>query len=149
MVLLCLLLVPAADPVPDDLAKKMLPVYVKDASEYSIAVASDPKKVAELKKEPIFEWTNPTREGLQQGVVFVWLRDGRPAALASIFSQPHSKPAGRQLVHEFHAAGHRETARDPSQGVVERVEAGSRAGAEGVGRRARPGRHRPGPASSR
>jgi hypothetical protein len=100
---LLLLLAPGADTPADDLAKKMLPHYVQDASEYSIALASDPKKKLELKKEPIFEWSNPTREGVQQGVVFVWLRDGRPAAIASIFSQPHAKPAGRQLIHEFHA----------------------------------------------
>jgi hypothetical protein len=101
VLLCCLLLVPGADPA-DDLAKKMLPVYVKEASEYSIAVASDPKKPLELKKEPVFEWSNPTRQGLQQGVVFLWLRDGRPAVLASIFSQPHDKPNGRQVIHEFH-----------------------------------------------
>jgi hypothetical protein len=110
---MCLLLAPGAEPPPEDLAKKMLPVYVKEASDYSIAVASDPKRVAELKKEPVFEWTNPTREGFQQGVVFVWLRDGRPAALASIFSQPHDKPAGRKLTHEFHAL-------DPEKLVVAR-----------------------------
>lgn len=103
MVLLCLLLVPGADTPVDDLAKKMLPIYAREAADYSIAVASDPKKPLELKKEPVFEWSNPTREGLQQGVLFVWLRDGRPAAVASIFSQPHAKPPGRQVIHEFHA----------------------------------------------
>src|SRR5438128_226204 len=94
------LLLAAADPA-EDLAKKMLPVYVQDAAEYSIAVASAPKKELELKKEPVFEWSNPIREGFQQGVVFVWLRDGRPAAIASVFSQPHDKPAGRKITHEF------------------------------------------------
>jgi hypothetical protein len=83
----------------------MLPLYVKEASEYSIAVETGPKtkKELELKKEPIFEWSNPTREGLQQGVIFLWLRDGRPAALGSIFSQSHNKPVGRQIIHEMHA----------------------------------------------
>jgi hypothetical protein len=100
---MCLLFAPAADDPTDALGKKMLPVYVKEASEYSMALEADPKKVLEFKKEPVFEWSNPTRQGLQQGVVFVWLRDGRPAALGSIFSQPHDKPAGRLVVHEFHA----------------------------------------------
>lgn len=103
MLPLLLLLAPGADAPGGDLAKKMLPVYVKDAEEYSIALDAAPKKALELKKEPVFEWSNPTREGLQQGVVFVWLRDGRPAAIATIFSQPHAKPAGRQVIHEFHA----------------------------------------------
>src|SRR5690242_21897686 len=104
MDILSLLLVVAAAPGPDEgLAKKMLPIYQKDASEYTIAVESDPKKPLEFKKEPVFEWTNPTRQGLQQGVIFLWLRDGRPAALGCIFSQPHDKPAGRQVIHEMHA----------------------------------------------
>jgi hypothetical protein len=91
----------AADP-DDGLAKKMLPIYVKEASEYAIAVESAPKQALELKKEPVFEWSNPVRSGLQQGVVFLWLRDGRPAALGSIFSQPAQLP-GRRVFHEFHA----------------------------------------------
>ena len=65
--------------------------------------ATQAKKKLELKKEPVFEWSNPTRQGVQQGVVFLWLRDGRPAAIGSIFSQPQDKPAGRQVIHEFHA----------------------------------------------
>ena len=117
MLLMCLLLVPGADDSADALAKKMLPVYVREASDYSIAVEPAPKKALELKKEPVFEWSNPTRQGLQQGVVFVWLRDGRPAALASIFSQPHDKPVGRQVIHEFHAL-------DPEKLIVTRPKQG-------------------------
>jgi hypothetical protein len=104
-VLSLMLLVPGADDPSDTLAKKMLPVYVKEASDYSFTIetAAKVKKELEFKKEPIFEWSNTTREGLQQGVVFLWLRDGRPAAIGSIFSQPHEKPVGRQIMHEFHA----------------------------------------------
>ncbi len=87
----------------ESLAKQMLPVYVKEISEYSMAVESAPKKKLELTKEPIFEWSNPVRQGLQQGVVFLWLRDGRPAALGCIFSEPEGRLKGRKVVHEFHA----------------------------------------------
>jgi hypothetical protein len=102
---LSLLLVAGAEEPTETLAKKMLPVYVKEASDYSIAVETAPMMKKELKliKEPVFEWSNPTREGVQQGVVFLWLCDGRPAAIGSIFSQSHDKPQGRQIVHEFHA----------------------------------------------
>src|SRR5262245_57067441 len=95
----------------------MLPIYVKEVSEYSMAVDSAPKKQLERTREPIFEWSNPVRQGLQQGVVFLWLRDGRPAALGCVFSQPHDKPPGRQLIHEFHALD------------AEKLLVGSRAGA--------------------
>ncbi len=96
------LLAVAADP-DEGLAKQMLPVYVKEASDYTIAVESAPKQALELRKEPVFEWSNPIRPGLQQGVIFLWLRDGRPAALGSIFSQPDLKLSGRKVIHEFHA----------------------------------------------
>jgi hypothetical protein len=103
MGLLSLLLLLAADEPADSLAKKMLPIYVKEAAEYSMVVESAPKRPLELKKEPVFEWTNPIRSSLQQGVIFLWLRDGRPAALGSIFSQMDPRLPGRRVFHEFHA----------------------------------------------
>jgi hypothetical protein len=101
-ILSLLLALPAAD--DNSLAKKMLPIYVKEAAAYSIAVDSAPKQPLELMKEPIFEWSNPGRSGVQQGVVFLWLRDGRPGALGSIFSSPdETKLPGRRITHELHA----------------------------------------------
>jgi hypothetical protein len=113
MGILSLILVLAADESGASLAKKMLPIYVKEAEPYSVAVESAPDRPLELKKEPVFEWLNPARSGVQQGVVFLWLRDGRPAALACIFSQPHDKLPGRQIMHELHAL-------DPEKLVVKR-----------------------------
>ena len=107
------LLVIAADP-GDGLAKKMLPIYLKEAEAYKMAVESAPKKALELKKEPVFEWLNRAR-GDTQGTLFVWLRDGRPAALASVFSYPHDKLPGRMVMHELHAL-------DPEKLVVKRDE---------------------------
>src|SRR6266481_552930 len=102
MYILSLLLTMGADP-DDGLAKRMLPIYTKEASEYSIAVESAPKKILELRKEPIFEWTNPIRSTSQQGVVFLWLRNGRPAAVGCIFSQKDPELPGRRVMHELHA----------------------------------------------
>jgi hypothetical protein len=113
MGILSLLLVLAAADPEDSLAKKMLPIYVKEAAEYSMAVESAPMKELELKKEPVFEWSNPVRNEVQQGVVFLWLRDGRPAAVASIFSHPHEKFPGRKINHELHAL-------DPEKLLVKR-----------------------------
>jgi hypothetical protein len=103
MGLLSLLLVLAADEPVESLAKQMLPVYRKEIAEYTLAVESAPSQPLELTKEPVFDWSNPVRSGLQQGVVFLWLRDGRPAALGCIFSQPDEKLPGRRVIHEFHA----------------------------------------------
>jgi hypothetical protein len=103
MALFSLILVLAADDPTENLAKKMLPVYMKEIAEYSIAVESAPKQELERTKEPVFEWSNPVRQGVQQGVVFLWLRDGRPAALGCIFSEPEGRLKGRKVIHEFHA----------------------------------------------
>jgi hypothetical protein len=109
---LSLLLVLAADDPADSVAKKMLPIYVKEVETYALAVESAPDRPLELKKEPVFEWLNPARN-TQQGALFVWLRDGRPAALACIFSCPHEKLPGRRINHELHAL-------DPEKLVVKR-----------------------------
>jgi hypothetical protein len=103
VLLWCLLLVPAADDAAEATAKKMLPIYVREAGEYAIAAESAPKAPLDLKKEPVFEWSNPVRSGNQQGVVFLWLRDGRPAAMGCIFSEPEGRHKGRKVIHEFHA----------------------------------------------
>jgi hypothetical protein len=103
MGILRLLLVLAADESAEGLAKQMLPVYVREAAEYSLAAESAPKQALELRKEPVFEWTNPIRSTPQQGVIFLWLRDGRPAAVGCIFSQPDSELPGRRVFHELHA----------------------------------------------
>ena len=102
MGILSLILVLGADESGEPLAKKMLPIYVTEVAAYSLAVESAPNQTLELKKEPVFEWSNPARTD-QQGAVFLWLRDGRPAALGCIFSHPHAKLPGRQIVHELHA----------------------------------------------
>jgi uncharacterized protein (TIGR03067 family) len=83
------------------LAKMMLPIYLKEVEAYSLAVESAPKKELELKKEPVFEWSNPIGENPAQGVVFLWLRDGHPSALGGIFSHPASGGKGRKVLHEL------------------------------------------------
>lgn len=114
MGMVSLMLLFATADADEGLAKKMLPIYVKEVEAYSLAVESAPEHSLELRKEPVFEWLNPARN-VQQGAVFLWLRHGRPAALACIFSQPHDKLPGRQIMHELHAL-------DPEKLVVKRDE---------------------------
>jgi hypothetical protein len=112
MGILSLVLLLAADESSDSLAKKMLPIYIGEVETYSLAVESAPDRKLELKKEPVFEWLNPARN-TQQGALFLWLRDGRPSALACIFSCPHEKLPGRRINHELHAL-------DPEKLLVQR-----------------------------
>jgi hypothetical protein len=92
----------AADP-DDGLAKKMLPIYRKEIAEYSMAVETAPRKRLECTKEPVFEWSNPVRQGLQQGVIFLSVRDGRRAVLGCIFSEPEDRLKSRKVIREFHS----------------------------------------------
>jgi hypothetical protein len=114
MSILSLVLLLAADEPGDSLAKKILPLYLREVKGYSLAVESAPNRKLELKEEPVFEWLNPARQA-QQGAVFLWLRDGRPAALACIFSHPDDKLPGRKVMHELHAL-------DPEKLIVQRDE---------------------------
>ncbi len=96
-----LFLLLAADDPGEGLAKKMLPIYLREVEGYSLAVESAPSQKLELKKEPVFAWSNPVGQGLHQGVIFLWLRDGRPAALGGIFSHPVPGWNGRKVLHEL------------------------------------------------
>jgi hypothetical protein len=69
MSILSLLLVLAGADPDDSLAKKMLPIYVKEVETYTLAVESAPKQPLELKKEPVFEWLNPARSAQQGGLL--------------------------------------------------------------------------------
>src|SRR5437588_3566541 len=100
MGILSLILVLAADEPTESLAKKMLPIYVRELESYSLAVESEPRQALVLRKEPLFEWLNPVRSD-QQGAVFLWLRDGRPAALGNVFSYADDRLPGRRIVHEL------------------------------------------------
>jgi hypothetical protein len=102
MMVLGLILMLAAAESDDSLAKKMLPIYVREVETYSLAVESAPDRPLELKKEPVFQCLNPARSA-QHGAIFLWLRDGRPAALACIFSATRPQLGGRQVMHELHA----------------------------------------------
>src|SRR5262245_33621869 len=70
------------------------------AAEYHMT-AGDSKAELTLVKEPLLKWSQPVRGG-QDGAVFVWLQDGRPAAVGTFFIWPSDE--GRFGVsHELHA----------------------------------------------
>ena len=71
MLLLSLLLL-AAPELDDGLAKKMLPIYVQEASEYSIAVETGPKGKKELEFRRVLfrsvpQMGGPSRSRLARG----------------------------------------------------------------------------------
>ena len=98
----------------DGASKKLLPLYLKEAETYSMSVESAPDGRLELKKEPVFQASNPARSD-QHGAAYLWLRDGRPAALGYVFSVTRQNLDGRQFYHELHAL-------DPEKLTVKREE---------------------------
>ena len=83
-------------------ARRLLELHAGDAAGY--AIYRDPARTQklELRREPVYRWTNPTRVGGQTGDVFVWTDRGRPEVVASIFSHP-AEGHQRIVCHELHS----------------------------------------------
>lgn len=77
-------------------------LHLEEAAKYRIYLDAGRKELLELRREPVYRWTNPTRSGGQEGDVLVWTYRGRPEAVGSIFSHPISG-GRRRLCHEFHS----------------------------------------------
>jgi hypothetical protein len=54
----------------------------------------------ELSPQPLLHWANPARNG-EDGAVFVWLKDGRPEVIGSVFEYPARGAVVRK--HAFHS----------------------------------------------
>ena len=86
---------------PPKAADQLQALHRRDAESWHVYVDEDRQTEATLNPKPIYVWTNPTRSGGQNGQVYVWLHQGRPVVIGSIFSHPEQ---GRRMVcHEFHS----------------------------------------------
>ena len=81
--------------------ERLLPLYTSEAAEYTIYRDADRRDKVELRREPVYVWTNPLREDGQDGAVFVWTCRGRPEVIGCIFMSPTTRP--RHVYHEFHS----------------------------------------------
>jgi hypothetical protein len=85
-----------------DKRQRLLKVYTGEAAEYTIYRDSSRKEQLELRREPVYAWTNQARAGgAQDGAVFVWTWRGRAEVIGTIFSYPPTGP--RDLYHELHS----------------------------------------------
>jgi hypothetical protein len=83
-------------------SQRLLELHTNDAGTYSIYRDAKRTQKLELRREPVYRWTNPTRVGGQVGEVLVWTYRGRPEVVGSIFSHP-SGDGRRVMCHELHS----------------------------------------------
>ena len=100
LLLTCLAADPPAAPSGKTL-ERLQALHQLEAERWQLYLDPAHQAQAELLKKPIYIWTNPTRAGTQNGAVYVWLENGRPAAIGSVFSHPEKQK--RMICHEFHA----------------------------------------------
>jgi hypothetical protein len=105
MSLLIVTLLLGAEPAspPPKLAERLQALNLEEARKWEMFLDESHTAKAVLVEKPVFLWTNPLpRFGLQHGSVFLWLHEGRPMVVGSIFGHPVD-PVRRRLVHEFHS----------------------------------------------
>jgi hypothetical protein len=90
------------DPGAKAMSQRLLELHTSDAATYSICRDAARTQKLELRREPVYRWTNPTRVGGQVGEVFVWTYRGRPEVVGSIFSHP-TGDGQRVMCHELHS----------------------------------------------
>lgn len=74
--------------------------FVAEARAYTITPSGVKQSPLELAPQPLLHWANPARNG-EDGAVFVWLKDGRPEVIGSVFEFPIRGSIVRK--HAFHS----------------------------------------------
>lgn len=91
-----------------ELFKRWVEFYGKEAAGYEVYLTGKPPAKLKLETEPVLTYTNPVRTGQQHGAIYVWTLDGRPQAIASIWSSmPQDLPNQRSITHEFQSLSER------------------------------------------
>ncbi len=109
---------PQPDQPPKARRERLLELYRGEATSYVIHRDSDRHEKVELRRDPLYSWTNPVRSDGQDGDVFVWTCRGRAEVGGTFFSYPSMGP--RSLNHELHSCAGpvlRPDADGPAQGA--------------------------------
>lgn len=86
-------------------AKVLAQLHAREAESIQLFTDEAHTQPLELRKQPIFSWTNILRDEGQCGQLYAWMRDGRPEAVGTMFSGLATwvTPPRRAVVHEFHS----------------------------------------------
>lgn len=77
------------------------PYFRSLAKSYEIAAQGDSATAFRLLEPPVLRWSQPVRGG-DDGAVYLWLDEGVPAAIGTMFCWPH-QDGYRVVVNEFHS----------------------------------------------
>lgn len=87
-------------PTSQKAATEAIEDFKADAKDYVVRLDARPKEPFALREEPLLHWGNPARTG-EDGAVFVWLLDGRPQVIGSVFT--YRLPNVIRRKHEYHS----------------------------------------------
>jgi hypothetical protein len=85
---------------PRAIATSAIEDFKADARQYVMHLDARPDAIFTLGEEPLLHWGNPARTG-EDGAVFVWMLDGRPQVIGSVFTYRLPKVIRRK--HEYHS----------------------------------------------
>jgi hypothetical protein len=76
--------------------------FQQQAQGYEMRLADRRKSPLELSKQPILHWNNPAAND-EDGAVFVWLLDGRPEVIGTMFTLRRASTGETVLKHSLHS----------------------------------------------
>lgn len=84
--------------------KRWEKLYQDRAESLSVAFADSTQRTVRMIPQPALSYSNPVRNELQHGSVFLWTDSGRPVLVAAYWSVPEpNQPGVRRLSREWHS----------------------------------------------
>lgn len=93
---------PVADEPGPASREGLLQEFLQDAKTYEITLRTDPPAVLQLNEKPVLNWVNPAAND-EDGVVYVWTKDGRPEVIASVWNMTDQRTMLLRRKHAFHS----------------------------------------------
>lgn len=108
---IALLVTGVDDPAPSSPLQR----FSKDAQTY--VITRDGRQRLEWTPKPILRWDNPAGNG-EDGVFYVWMLDGRPEVVGSVFTYRRASTGRIVLKHTLHSLSEKPLAADYEGTVV-------------------------------
>ena len=87
--------------VPRPSVAQLLEFFCGEVADYTIYRDRDHREKLDFNRQPIYSWTDPTKNDFHQGALFVWTYQGCVEVVGGAFSRPVS--GGHGVCHEFNS----------------------------------------------